>query len=135
MLLKTQLCWAGIVSRMKWASPANIALYGELSSGYRDRGAPKECFKDSLKKTPATRHIDHHQWSALAADRQAWCYTVHQVIPTFEDSRRANLREKRHRRMIRGASAAIPDQVFNCSRCGRTCLSCIGLVSHPHVCS
>ena len=48
-----------------------IALYGGLSTGYRDRGAPKKRFKDSLKKTLDTSLIDHHQRSTLAADRQA----------------------------------------------------------------
>ena len=71
-------------------------------------------FKDSLKKTLGTCHIDHHQWLTLAADRQAWCRTVHQVISTFEDSHRANLREKRVRKKIQGASVAIPDQTFVC---------------------
>ena len=40
--------------------------------------------------------------------------------------------DKRRKREIQGASASIPDQTFNCSRCSRTCLSCIGLVSHQH---
>ena len=50
---------------------AKIALYGELSTGYHDRGAPKKCFKASLKKTLCTCHIDHHQWSTFA-DCQTW---------------------------------------------------------------
>ena len=112
-----------------------IALHGELSTGHCDRGVPKKLFKDSLKKTFGTCHIDYHQWSTLAADRQAWRHTVHQVVSTFEESRRANPREKRRRRKIRGSSAAIPDQAFNCSCCDRTCLSRIGLVSHQHACS
>ena len=32
-------------------------------------------------------------------------------------------------------SHTIPHQTFNCSRCGRTCLSCIGFVCHQHACS
>ena len=93
----------------------------------------KKCIKDSLKKTLGTCPIDHHQWSTLAADRQAWRHTVHQDVSTFEDSRRANLRQKRRRRKIQGALAAIPDQIFNCSRCGRICQSRIDLVSHRHI--
>ena len=112
-----------------------IALYGKLSTGYRDRGAPKKRFKDSLKKTLGTCYIDHYQWSTFANDRRAWRYAVYQVVFTFEDSRRANLWEKRRRRMIQGALTAIPDQTFDCSHCSRTCLSRIGLVSHQHACS
>ena len=110
-----------------------IALYGELSTGRCDRGAPKKRCKDSLNKTLGTCHIDHYQWSTIAADRQALCRTVHQVVSTFEDSRRANLRENAAgRRKIQAASVAIPDQTFNCIRCCRTCRSRIGLVSHQH---
>ena len=135
MLLKSQPGWAGHVSRMGGDHLPKISLYGKLSAGYRDREAPKKRFKDSLKKTLGTCHIDHHQWSTLAADRQAWRPTVHQIVSIFEDSRRANLREKRRRRKIQGASAAIPDQNFNCRCCSQTWLSRIGLVSHQHACS
>ena len=86
-----------------------VALYGELSTGYRDRGAPKKRFKDSFKKTLGTCHIDHHQWSTLAADRQAWRCTIHQAVSTFENSCRANLWEKYRGMKIHGASAARPE--------------------------
>lgn len=135
MLLKSQLRWAGHVSRMEDHRLPKIALYGELSSGHRDRGAPKKRYKDSLKKSLGVCHIDHHQWSTLAADRQAWRYTVHQAVSSFEDSCRANLKEKRRRRKDQIASAAASDQTFDCSHCGRTCLSRIGLVSHQRACS
>ena len=69
MLMKTQLRWAGHVSRMEDHRLPKIVLYGELSTGHRDRGAPKKRYKDSLKKSLSTCHIDHRQWSALAADR------------------------------------------------------------------
>ena len=72
MLMKTQLRWAGHVSRMEDHRLPKIVLYGELSTGHRDRGAPKKRYKDSLKKSLSTCHIDHRQWSALAADRGAW---------------------------------------------------------------
>ena len=112
-----------------------IALYGELSTGHRDRGAPKKRYKDSLPKTLGTCHIDHHQWLTFAAERQPWRHTVHQVDSTIEDSRGANLWEKRRRGKIRGASPAMSDQTFNRSRCGRTCLSHVGLDGHQRACS
>ena len=52
MLMKTQLRWAGHVSRMEDHRLPKIVLYGELSTGHRDRGAPKKRYKDSLKKIP-----------------------------------------------------------------------------------
>ena len=54
---------------MGWHRLPKIALYGELSTGYCDRGVPKKRFKDSLKKTLGTCHIDHQQWSTLLTVR------------------------------------------------------------------
>ena len=95
MLLKTQLHWAEHVSRMEVHRLPKIVLYGELSTGHRDRGEPKKRFKDLLKKSLSVCHIDHHQWSAPAADREAWRHAVHQSVSSFENNRRATLEEKR----------------------------------------
>ena len=92
MLLKSQFRWAGHVSRMKDQRLPKIALYGELSTGHRDRGAPKKRYKDHLKKSLDNCHIDHHQWSTLAADREAWRGIIHQAVSSFEDTRRATLK-------------------------------------------
>ena len=129
--------WAGHVSRMEDHRLPKKTLYGELSSGHRDRRAPKKRYKDSLKKSVGVCHIDCSRWSAVAADRAAWRYTVHQAVSFFEASRKEDLREKRHRRKIRAASAATsePGQTFDSSHCGRTCLSHIGLVSHQRACN
>jgi len=137
MLLKAQLRWAGHVSRMENHRLPKITLYGELSFGHRDRGAPKKRYKDSLRKSLRGCHIDCSQWSALAADCAAWRYTVHQAVSSFEASRKEDLREKRRRRKIIAASTATsePGQTFDCSHCGRTCLSRIGLVSHQRACN
>ena len=45
MLLKTVLCWAEHVSRKGDHHLPEVALCGELSSGYRDIGAPKKRHK------------------------------------------------------------------------------------------
>ena len=81
-------------------------------------------FKDSLKKTLGACHIYHHQWSTLAADHQVWRCTIHQVVSNFEDSHRANLREKYRRRNIQEASAAIPDQTRPLNAVTATRLAC-----------
>ena len=135
MLLKSQLRWAGHVFRMGDHRLPKIALYGELSTGHRDRGAPKKRYKDSLKKSLGACHIDHRQWSTLAADRVTWRHIISQAVSSFEDSHKNNLKEKRRMRKNREASAVVPEVTFDCSRCGRTCLSRIGLVSHERACS
>ena len=45
-----------------------MVLYGELSTGYRDRGALKKRYKDCLKKSLNVCHIDCQQWSDMTAD-------------------------------------------------------------------
>jgi exonuclease III len=131
-LMKIQLRWVGHVSRMEDHRLPKIALYGELSSGHRGRGAPRKRYKDSLKKTLSTCGIDHHQWASQAADRASWRCTIHQAAETFEQNRRAILEEKRWKRKNRASTTT---QSFPCSLCGRTCLSRIGLVSHQRTCN
>ncbi|XP_078612812.1 uncharacterized protein LOC144882704 [Branchiostoma floridae x Branchiostoma japonicum] len=134
-LMKTQLRWAGHVSRMEDHRLPKIVLYGELSTGYRRRGAPKKRFKDSLKKSLASCHIDLHQWPVLAAEREAWRHTVNQSVSTFEKNRKAALVEKRSRRKTRKVTAPTTDPALTCSSCGRVCLSRIGLISHQRACN
>ena len=135
MLLKTQLRWAGHVSRMEVHRLPKIVLYGELFMGHRDRGAPKERFKDLLRKSLSACHIDHCQSSALAADREAWRHAVYQSVSSLENNHRAALEEKRSRRKNRIVSAPTPDSSYPCSRCGRVCLSRFGLDSHQPACA
>ena len=120
MLLKSQLWWAGHVSRMGSHCLPKIALYSEISTCYCDRGARHQrgILGTPLGEPPGVCHIDHHQWLRLAADCQAWCHAIHRVISAFEDFHRANLREKGCRRKIQRASVAIPNQTFNCDHCG-----------------
>ncbi|GFN94245.1 hypothetical protein PoB_002075100 [Plakobranchus ocellatus] len=50
LIAKSQLRWAGHVFRMKDHRLPKIALYGEIRSGHRYRGAPKKRYKDCLKR-------------------------------------------------------------------------------------
>ena len=87
-----------------------IVMFGELSTGHRERGAPKKRFKDSLKKSLTTCNIDHRQWSDLAADRVAWRHTIHQAAAQFEVDRKNSLKDKRPRRKTCAASTTTPDK-------------------------
>ena len=133
--VKYQLRWAGHVSRMEDHHLPKIVMFGELSSGHRERGAPKKRFKDSLKKSLTACNIDHRQWSDLAADRVAWRYTILQAAAQFEVDRKNSFKEKRQRRRACAASTITPNISFLRSHCSRPCLSRIGLVSHERACS
>ncbi|XP_069776220.1 uncharacterized protein [Narcine bancroftii] len=128
MLLKTQLCWVGHVSRMEDYCLPKIVLYGELSTGHRDRGAPKKRHKDCLKKSLGACHNDHRQWADIASNGASWRLTVWRAATSFEEDRRAHLTDKRQRR-----KNPTPNQpIFPCNG---ACLSRIGLVSHQRACS
>ena len=130
MILKYQLRWASHVSRMEDHRLPKIVMFGKLSSGRYERGAPKKRFKDSLKKSLTACNIDHRQWSDLAADRVAWRYTILQAAAQFEVDRNNSFKEKRQRRKARAACTITPNISFPCSHCSQPCLSRIGLVSH-----
>ena len=111
MLLKSELHWLGHISRMGGHCLPKIALYGDLSSGHRDKEEPRKGFKDFLETTLGTcsgRHL-------LLTVRR---FTVNQLIFTFEDSCKANIREKHRMKKIRETSAA--DKTSYCSRRDRT---------------
>ena len=135
MILKSQLRWAGHVSRMKDHRLPRVALFGELSTGSRDQGGPKRRYKDTLKKALNSCNIDHKKWTSIAADRDAWRHTIHEAAATLELSHRNHLREKRQRRKDREGITVDPVQTHLCDRCGRTCLSRIGLYSHQRSCN
>ena len=108
MILKYQLRWAGHISRLEDHRLPKIVMFGELSPGHRDRGAPKKRFKGNLKKSLTASNIDHRQWSNLAADRVAWRHTIHQAAAQFELDSKDSLKDKRQRSKARAASTTTP---------------------------
>ena len=95
MLLKIQLRWAGHVSRMEDHRLPKIILYGELSSGLRNRGAPKKRYKENLKKSLGACNISHLEWTTLAEDCGTWRRTISKAASSFESSQRSPIEEKR----------------------------------------
>ncbi|GFO13982.1 hypothetical protein PoB_004048700 [Plakobranchus ocellatus] len=134
LIAKSQLRWAGHVFRMKDHRLPKIALYGEIRSGHRYRGAPKKRYKDCLKKTFTACNIDYQNWSDYAADRSAWRLISSKGVTLFEETRRDTIKDKRSRRKARAASAVSPDPAFSCRLCSRACRSRIGLFSHERSC-
>jgi len=98
-----------------------------------------ERYKDSLKKTlgilGACCHSDHSRWATLAAHQDTCGHTIQQAVYSFEDTRKANITEKRRRGKDRDAAAPNLDATFICSRCSRACQSRIELTSHVRACS
>ncbi|KAJ7417985.1 hypothetical protein WISP_61687 [Willisornis vidua] len=119
MLMRTQLLWAGHVSRMEDHRLLKIVLYGELATGCCKRGAPKRRCKDSLKQHLSLGHIDCHQWSTLASNWDSWRHTIHEAAASFENARRVSLEEKRQCRK-NCSSPVLPKEMFHCAFCDHT---------------
>ncbi|KAJ7419190.1 hypothetical protein WISP_55248 [Willisornis vidua] len=134
MLMRTQLRWAGHISKMEDLHLPKIVLYGELAIGCRKRGDQKKRYKDSLKQLLSPGHIDCHQWSTLASNQDSWRHTIHAAAASFENTCRVSLKEKRQHRKNR-SSPISPKETFRCAFCDWTCLSCINLFSHQNACS
>ena len=134
MLLKIQLRWAGHVARTEDHRLPKIILYGELSSGLRNRGAQKKRYKDILKKSLGACNISHLEWTTPAEDRGTWRRTISKAASSFESSRRSAIEEKRQRRKNSAAITPNPNETFTCCHCNRTCRSRIGLISHERAC-
>ena len=132
ILLKQQLRWAGHVARMKDSRMPKAVLIGELKAGNRNRGAPKNRYKDQLKKQLSSAKIPPISWQDDASDRQTWRSTVQKASQEFEIQRSGAAREKRQRQKDRALSQnpASPPAALICPRCIRTCVSRISLYSH-----
>ena len=86
LLLKSQLRWAGHVTCMQDYRLPKIALYGELSNGHREVGAPKKRYKDLLKNSLQTCNIDHHKLAETVSDRVLWRQKIHQATSSFDQN-------------------------------------------------
>ena len=66
-------------------------------------------------------------WEADATSRPAWRSECRVAVEEFEKNRTAAAKEKR---AARKAGVPLPNAAFACSKCDKTCLSRIGLLSH-----
>ena len=112
MLLKKLLRWAEHLFRMEDHRLPKTVLYGVLSSGYHNIETPEKQYKDYLKKSLSACHIDHHQWSTAAADREAWRHTIHQAVSSFESTCKGNLEDERRKRKNREVPAFNQDRTL-----------------------
>ena len=79
IFLKVQLRWADHVTRMEDVRVPKAVFFSELQEGMRDRGAPRKCYKDRLKRQLAQAGISHQSWQQEASDRDSWRSSVRKV--------------------------------------------------------
>ena len=113
--------------------PKNF-LYGELASGKRSVGRPQLRYKDVCKRDLKALDINIQCWEDMAADRNSWCSTFQRQLKAGEEQIQILAEEKRARRKAR-TSEADPVTIHTYVRCGKVCLSRIGLSSHSRRCT
>ncbi|KAJ7422209.1 hypothetical protein WISP_38713 [Willisornis vidua] len=129
MMMRRQLCWAGHISMMEDHHLPEIVLCDEITTGCHKRWAPKRRYKDSLKQYLSLDHIDSHQCSTLASNRDTWRDTIHSTAASVANTYRISFEEKRQCRKNR-SSPISPKETFCSAFCDRICLSHIGRFSH-----
>ena len=87
VLRRTQLRWAGHVSRMPDSRLPKQLLFGELVHGARSRGGQKKRYKDTLKAHMKEVAIDPNRWEVLASDRAQWRSCIAQATASYETNR------------------------------------------------
>ena len=130
ILLQVQLRWAGHITRMEDVRMPKAVFFSELQEGKRDRGAPRKCYKDQLKRQLAQAGISYQSWQQEASDRDSWYLSVRKTSCEFEAESHKAAKEKRRTQKERAASLPSSSQTFVCPKCGRGCASRIGLYSH-----
>ena len=85
--------------------------------------------RTSRKKSLDTWHINYHLWSTLAENRNTWRLTTNHVVSSFENIRKATLKDKKRKGRNCNTMSLSSNQTFSCGHCDIACLSCIGLIS------
>ena len=121
------------VTRMEDVRMPKAVFFSELQEGKRDDGAPRERYKDQLKRQLAQAGISHQPWQQEASDRDSWRSSVRKTSCEFEAERLKAAKEK-CRRQKEQASHPSSSQTFVCPKCSRGCTSRISLSSHQRAC-
>ena len=95
----------------------------------RSVGRPQLRHKDVCKRDLKALDINIQCWEDMAADRNGWRSTLQRQLKVVEEQIQTLAEEKRARRKAR-KSEADPATIHTYVRCGKVCLSLIGLSSH-----
>ena len=128
---KSQLQWAGHVTRMHDSRIPKQLFYGELCEGKRPVGAPRKRYKDSLKASMKDFGIPTDKWECMAAHRQSWRSHIAKGAKSAEKTRVSVAEKKRATRKAKNQGTS-PSKapLLTCPTCGRGFRARIGLTSH-----
>ena len=136
LLSQRRLRWLGHTHRMDTNRVPRNLLYGQLATGTRPLGHPMLRYRDVCKRDMISCDIDAGKWEKTADDRTKWHSVVRSGMDVSESKRSVLAAEKKARR--EQAAPALPSDnagiALECEKCGRACLSKIGLYSHSNSC-
>ncbi|XP_063590147.1 uncharacterized protein LOC134767028 [Penaeus indicus] len=95
ILKARRMRWLGHLRRMNDGRLPKDILYGELSSGQRQRGRPVLRFKDCAKRDLAQMGIPLDNWEVTASDRGAWKTAVRDGSKKIDSDYLESLRRRR----------------------------------------
>lgn len=130
MIIKSQMRWAGHVTRMADCRLPKQILYSELEEGQRTRGGQRKRFKDVLKNNLKRCFIRTETWENRARSRGEWRKAICDGVEIFEERRREHREELRSARKHRQQTQTHQGTSLICPVCQKGCLSKIGLFSH-----
>ena len=133
LLRQRRLRWLGHVRRMEDGRIPKDILHGELASGKRSVGRPQLRYKDVCKRDLKALDINIQCWEDMIADRNSWRSTLQRQLKAGAEQIQTLAEKKRARRKAR-TSEADPATIHTCVRCGKVCLSRIGLSNHSRRC-
>jgi len=129
-LKKSQLRWAGHVTRMPDKRLPKKLFYAELKTGKRSHGGQKKRYRDTLKASLKNFDIDTESWESMALDRSTWRSHIKSGAVSYEQKRTREAEAKRGRRKSRSTSVVDQPPAVSCPVCNRGFRAQIGLTSH-----
>ena len=101
-----------------------------MGRGKRKDGGHRKHYKDMLKISLRSLHIDVDPWESLARDRSSWRSQITHGAKAAEAERIENAQRKRAARKDQIAITDVPVPTQKCSTCGRFFYARIESISH-----
>ena len=124
---RIRLRWLGHMCGMEDGRIPKDILYCQLASGKRTVGCPQLRYKDVCKRDMKALDINTESWEDAAADGNKWRCVLHKQLKSGEEKIQTSADEKRAKR--KACIATATPTSHTCKKCGRDCLSRIGLIS------
>ena len=133
-----RLRWLGHVHRMQDGRIPKDLLYGELATGKRPQGRPRQCFRNVCKADLRETGIDVDSWEQLATNRDSWRQLVKHGVEKHEVHLRERAEEKRRQRKEKCEEQMLSSQhsdpapltSFSCPHCNQKFKAQPALYSH-----